>query len=59
MYLFHGVYFIISNMPKLAGVGFYLSWVCTVSKSFLTGVVLLFEWGEVLFKIGVVFAWIR
>ena len=39
-------------------VGLYLSWGFIVQNPFLTGVVLGFEWVEVLFKSVVVFKWI-
>ena len=56
VYSSHNVHFSISKMPKLAGVGLYSSWGC---NQFWSGVVLLFEGGEVLFKSGVVFTRIR
>ena len=46
-------------MLKLARVGLYSAGVVLFQNQFLTGVVLDFEWGEVLFKIGVAFEWIR
>ena len=44
---------------KLEEVGLYSSWDFIVSKFFLTGVVLGFEWCKVLFVSGVAFNRIR
>ena len=59
MYVLSWCPFYYLKIPKLARVGLYSRWGCIVSKPFLTGVVLHFEWGEDLFKSGVAFAWIR
>ena len=46
-------------MLKLARVGLYSAGVVLFQNQFLTGVVLLIDWDEVLFKSGVVFSRIR
>ena len=58
-YSSHNVHYIISKCQSWQGWGCIRAGVVLFQNQVLTGVVLDFEWGEVLFKSGVAFARIR
>ena len=59
MYSFLGVHFTIQKCQSWQGWGCIQAGVVLFQNQFLTGVVLHFEWGEVLFKSGIAFARMR